>query len=185
MMAPVFRISEYLRQGKTDEIETDQEGLLRILQLTDFHDDTGPADVARTRESITKLVAANDPHLLAVTGDIWCGDEEPERGEELMEGALDFLGSLKVPWAFTWGNHDYVGDFDEAALAYRWAHPDPAVDRIQQSVMATVEQARREGHSRREVFGSVWEAAGGEGEPPITEPQPTVTVPYLTEPWYC
>jgi len=55
-----------------------------------------------------------EPHLLAITGDIWCADDKAERGPELMERDLEFLGSLGTPWAFVWGNHDYVGDWAEA-----------------------------------------------------------------------
>ena len=86
----------------------------RILQLTDFHSDVAEYLNERTREDIRVLVKACDPDLLAVTGDIWCSDEHPDAAPMWMQRDIAFLGSLGVPWAFTWGNHDYIGDFQEA-----------------------------------------------------------------------
>jgi len=94
----------------TGRIETRADGTLRILQLTDFHNDAGDALAERTYHDIRALVSLTHPDLLAVTGDIWCGDETPQEAPALMDRDLAFLGSLDVPWAFAWGNHDYVGD---------------------------------------------------------------------------
>lgn len=98
----------------TGTIETRADGSLHVLQLTDFHNDTGDALAEQTYEDVRRLVSLTDPDLLAVTGDIWCGDETPEAAPGLMHRDLVFLGSLGVPWAFTWGNHDYVGDLQES-----------------------------------------------------------------------
>ncbi len=35
----------------------------------------------------------------------------------------------------------YLGPFDEATFSYRWAHPDPRLDRLQEAASAVVEQA--------------------------------------------
>lgn len=83
---------------------------------------------------------------------------------------------------------DLVDPFDDAMLVHPWVHPDPGIDRLQERVMALVSAARE--RSRREVFEEVWaeaaEAAGRRLPPPRTsEVVPPVTVPYLTEPWYC
>jgi predicted MPP superfamily phosphohydrolase len=89
----------------------------RVLQVTDFHNDAADALVDRTYTEICALVKRFRPDLLAVTGDIWCGDEQPERAPAVMRRDLAFLGALEVPWAFTWGNHDYVGDFEASMQA--------------------------------------------------------------------
>jgi hypothetical protein len=83
----------------------------RILQLTDFHADTSEYANERTRADVRAMVARYRPHFLAVTGDIWCGDVHPETAPMWMARELAFLASLETPWAFTWGNHDYAGDF--------------------------------------------------------------------------
>ena len=90
------------------------DGTLHILQLTDFHSDAGEAFARRTYDDIRAITAHTEPDFLAVTGDIWCGDSMPEAAPALMDRDLDFLGSLGVPWAFVWGNHDYVGDLDQS-----------------------------------------------------------------------
>ena len=59
-------------------IETRADGSLRILQLTDFHNDTSDALTEQTYGDVRRLVSLTHPDLLAVTGDIWCGDETPQ-----------------------------------------------------------------------------------------------------------
>lgn len=84
-----------------------------------------------------------------------------------------------------------VESFDDAALVHPWRHPDPAMDDLQERVMALVD--RSSGMSRQDVFRSVWalarETVGDDTllpfDPPLDEAVPIATVPYLTEPWYC
>lgn len=83
----------------------------RVLQLTDLHTDVEEFLNERTRADIRVLVGRHAPDLLAVTGDVWCAEDKPGTAPMWMARDLDFLGSLGVPWAFTWGNHDYRGDF--------------------------------------------------------------------------
>ncbi len=84
-----------------------------------------------------------------------------------------------------------VKPFDEAALVYPWRHPDPGVDQLQADVQALVHAAAPRGDSRREIFSQVWLLAerASEGSsrplPPTAQAPPRVTIPYLTEPWYC
>lgn len=84
-----------------------------------------------------------------------------------------------------------VGPFDEAALVYPWHHPDPRADQLQSDIQAVVEAAAARGEGRRETFSRVWllaeQASNGSARPlpPTVEGWPRVTIPYLTEPWYC
>jgi hypothetical protein len=89
------------------QIRAGADGRLRILQITDFHNDVSDELALRTYDDIRALVAMTRPDLLAVTGDIWCGDDKPEQGLRLMRRDLAFLASLGTPWAFIWGNHDW------------------------------------------------------------------------------
>jgi radical SAM superfamily enzyme YgiQ (UPF0313 family) len=80
-----------------------------------------------------------------------------------------------------------IGPFDGASLTYRWAHADPAVDRLHGSIAALV--GRRLNAGRRELFGEIWrlahEAAAltrAARDPGVL---PRAAVPYLNEPWYC
>ncbi|MBI4557422.1 MAG: metallophosphoesterase [Candidatus Hydrogenedentes bacterium] len=100
-------------------MRTDENGCFRVLQITDFHTDAGEDAAERTYADIRAMITHFRPHLLAVTGDIWCGDDKPELGPELMRRDLERLGALGVPWAFTWGNHDFIGDFDATTAQLR------------------------------------------------------------------
>lgn len=97
-------------------METNPTEPFRILQLTDFHTDASEHANTQTWRDAHLLIGHCEPDLLAVTGDIWCADGLPEH-EALagMKRDLALLGDLGVPWAFTWGNHDYA---DELTLAH-------------------------------------------------------------------
>jgi radical SAM superfamily enzyme YgiQ (UPF0313 family) len=80
-----------------------------------------------------------------------------------------------------------VGPFDREALAYPWAHPDPAMDALQAEVTRVVHRAQRAGENRARIFGRVWELAHGEAWPAETgrEHMPRQLIPQMSEPWYC
>lgn len=76
-----------------------------------------------------------------------------------------------------------AGEFDSAALSYRWAHPDPDMDRLCADLQRMIRKADRQGLSRAEIFRLIWQRAMG-AFPDFVLPD-RATVPYLTEPWYC
>jgi hypothetical protein len=86
---------------------------------------------------------------------------------------------------------EIIGPFDEAALSYTWAHPDPRVDLLQREVEAVVQNASKSGADRWTIFEMVWrrvqQELGDAGRPlPRVAPgRPRATIPYLEEPWYC
>ena len=87
---------------------------------------------------------------------------------------------------------EYLHGFDDAALCYRWEHPDPRVDTLQRAVERRVQSLMSQKFGRREIFDQVrslvLEAAAGNLDLPLPE-APAIaaraTIPYLTEPWYC
>ena len=80
-----------------------------------------------------------------------------------------------------------VGPFDPSSLTFPWAHPDPAVDRLQARIAEVVGATLTS--TRREVFARIWELAHEDDEmaalPRDRGAMPRATVPYLNEPWYC
>ena len=74
---------------------------------------------------------------------------------------------------------DLVGPFDDRRLVYPWKNPDPEVDELYEQVRAIVGETKGD---RRILFQRVCALAGVERE---LEPRPPISVPYLTEPWYC
>lgn len=84
----------------------------------------------------------------------------------------------------------HLGDFDPAALAWRWRHPDPGMDALQRRVADLVAEAGTAGAPRVAVFERVRAEARGAPaqarlEPGAVAAVPQAPVPYLDEPWYC
>jgi radical SAM superfamily enzyme YgiQ (UPF0313 family) len=75
-----------------------------------------------------------------------------------------------------------VGPFDPDALSYRWRSP---LDGLSAAMQRLILREERRQTTRREIFHQIWELAGNgvfrEGPPRRAR----VTIPYLTEPWYC
>lgn len=94
---------------------------------------------------------------------------------------------------------DRIGNFDAELLSYRWRNRDARVDELQQEIEAAVAEAGREGLSRTQTFDRVRQLVknqqGGWEDWRTTNPTSPnasspvlaarVTIPYLTEPWYC
>jgi radical SAM superfamily enzyme YgiQ (UPF0313 family) len=83
-----------------------------------------------------------------------------------------------------------VGPFNAAALAYPWAHPDPAMDQLCRDVMRAIRVRR----PRQQVFEIVWQLAEATLAAPSTDRAYFVgaqqrstrkPIPQLSEPWYC
>jgi radical SAM superfamily enzyme YgiQ (UPF0313 family) len=82
-----------------------------------------------------------------------------------------------------------AGEFDREKLAYPWRHPDPRVDELQQQVQGAVALIAKHETPRAQVFGEVCQLVREFSAdilawaPPLLAAR--VTIPYLTEPWYC
>lgn len=93
---------------------------LRLLQFTDNHFFCGVKtgltvtdDDRATERDWQAFVRLFQPDLVLLTGDLW-HDNPGGRGQAALEHVLPKLGSLGVPWATCWGNHDDVDDFQAA-----------------------------------------------------------------------
>jgi len=76
-------------------------------------------------------------------------------------------------------------EFDPRALSYRWRSEDPAVDKLQRRLEQLIPREERRQRTREEIFQSVSHVAGT-GSVSCDQPRAArVTIPYLTEPWYC
>jgi radical SAM superfamily enzyme YgiQ (UPF0313 family) len=77
---------------------------------------------------------------------------------------------------------------DEAALTYRWRHPDPRMDRLQAKVAREVEEAAATGRDPLETFERVHAlalAAAGRPHPHVVAADTGRRAPRLTESWFC
>jgi radical SAM superfamily enzyme YgiQ (UPF0313 family) len=88
---------------------------------------------------------------------------------------------------------EFAGDFDPAALAYPWTHPDPRMDRLHADVLAAVSGNQITEEDRFAIFARVWELTEAAGEATPSDPFALVAtgvrgrepIPHLSEPWYC
>jgi radical SAM superfamily enzyme YgiQ (UPF0313 family) len=75
-----------------------------------------------------------------------------------------------------------VEPFDAHGLCYRWRSP---LDALHGHIQETVKRSEKRQETRWQIFRRIWDLAGG-GEFPVDAPMVSrVTIPYLTEPWYC
>jgi radical SAM superfamily enzyme YgiQ (UPF0313 family) len=87
---------------------------------------------------------------------------------------------------------EFVDDFDPAALAYPWTHPDPRMDRLHADVLGVVGNQTPE-EDRFAIFARVWELTEAASEAIPSDPFTLVAtgvpsrepIPHLSEPWYC
>ncbi len=82
----------------------------------------------------------------------------------------------------------YLSGFDEETLSYRWVHPDPRMDALQQDVAAIVEDAARSDQTGPTTFSRVRaRTLDVLGAPPrrLVPVAASAAVPRLTEPWFC
>ncbi len=84
----------------------------------------------------------------------------------------------------------HLGERDVEGFSYRWVHPDPGMDALQQQAMRRVREAAGRDAPAVAAFAELWalaRAAGGRAAPPgarewtVARPRP----PRLTEPWFC
>jgi hypothetical protein len=74
--------------------------------------------------------------------------------------------------------------FQPDALAHKWRHPDPSIDKLAERLLQLVDSEQKRGASRAECFAAIW-AEGSGGEPaPVVAPEHG-RAPQLSEPWYC
>ena len=76
--------------------------------------------------------------------------------------------------------------FDPGTLTYRWTHPDPEVEALQQEITRLV--GGQATAARRPMFAAITAAAHRRAGLPVPALPPAPgrpAAPYLSEPWYC
>jgi radical SAM superfamily enzyme YgiQ (UPF0313 family) len=86
----------------------------------------------------------------------------------------------------------YLREFDPDGLCYRWAHPDPRMDELQDRLLTLVSGTVTEEQDRPEIFGQIRDETLAVADPQQrrillgldggSDPQ---SIPQLAEPWYC
>jgi hypothetical protein len=82
-----------------------------------------------------------------------------------------------------------IGPFDAASLTYPWENGEVRVDLLSETVQDIAADGERQKESRQATFERIWKAvhaAAGIAPPAVrTTIAPSVSVPFLSEPWYC
>jgi len=82
-----------------------------------------------------------------------------------------------------------VGPFDPQSLAYPWKNTDPRLDALSETVQQIAAAAERQKESRPATFARIWKAAHAAAALPAPQlnlsARSQVSVPFLSEPWYC
>ncbi len=83
-----------------------------------------------------------------------------------------------------------MGPFEEERLSYDWSHQDPGVDRLYHDVRNLICEGQAGNACRRDVFDTIWTCVQKALHRSESLPDPyfkrsPVTIPYMTEPWYC
>jgi hypothetical protein len=82
-----------------------------------------------------------------------------------------------------------VGPFDPQSLAYPWKNTDPRLDALSETVQQIAAAAERQKESRPATFDRIWKAAHAAAG--LSAPQlnlsalSQVSIPFISEPWYC
>jgi radical SAM superfamily enzyme YgiQ (UPF0313 family) len=82
-----------------------------------------------------------------------------------------------------------VGPFDPQSLAYPWKNTDPRPDALSETVQQIAAAAEHQKESRPATFARIWKAAHAAAALPAPQlnlsARSQVSVPFLSEPWYC
>lgn len=79
-----------------------KDGTFKILQLTDLHYIENDDDDKMTVALVKKLIEAEKPDLIVLTGDTVYGEGNIGRAPEIFGVISDY----NIPWTFVFGNHD-------------------------------------------------------------------------------
>jgi len=82
-----------------------------------------------------------------------------------------------------------VGRFDPQSLAYPCKNIDPRLDALSETVQKIAAAAERQKESRPATFEHIWKAAHAAAGMPAPQlnlsARSQVSIPFLSEPWYC
>lgn len=86
------------------------EGAFKILQLTDLHLGAVPSNEwdQKTYAGMKKVIKETTPDLLVFTGDILysLAKHRASNPKESLKHFIAFINQFKIPYAYTFGNHD-------------------------------------------------------------------------------
>lgn len=106
VMVVVSAVPAFAFDGSAGELRFDSNGDFTILHLTDWH--TSYPMPSIQKQFVIEALAASSPDLVVLGGDM----SEASRNDQpaAVKEICDLLIEAKVPFAITFGNHDYLHD---------------------------------------------------------------------------
>jgi 3',5'-cyclic AMP phosphodiesterase CpdA len=99
----MFIASCVMAQSSKPKLKFRDNGRFRIMQMTDIHYDyVNPEYAASSLVFIREAVAAVQPDLIMVTGDVVVSENTRKAWQDI----VGVLSESKIPWAVVFGNHD-------------------------------------------------------------------------------
>lgn len=109
----VFVLTDAGVLAKKPELKFNQDKKFKIVQFTDTHVMLGEPTWKATFETFSKVLDAEKPDLVVLTGDIVTG-APTQKG---WEAVTDWIIQHKIPFAIVFGNHDDETDLTRTQLA--------------------------------------------------------------------
>lgn len=101
--------------GRDDAFRFRQNGTFTIVQFTDLHWQNGGEDDRATRALMGRVLDAEAPDLVVLTGDVLGGSACADPAAAWRE-AVAPMEAREIPWCAVFGNHDDEGSLTRAQL---------------------------------------------------------------------
>lgn len=88
------------------KIEMNYKDNFKIMQLTDLHFSV-QTDYVNVTNYLKNNIKTCNPDLMIITGDTFMS-----ASKNVVDNVLNFIDSFNIPFAFTYGNHDFQGNYD-------------------------------------------------------------------------
>lgn len=85
----------------------------KVMQLTDIHL-TKSADNIKVMDYLVNNIKTVNPNLIVFTGDTFMNADS-----SIVDYFVKRIDDCNVPWAYTFGNHDFQGDYGENYISQR------------------------------------------------------------------
>jgi hypothetical protein len=92
-----------------------EDGTFKIVQFTDMHWHNGDPDDLQTRALMERVLDAERPDLVMLTGDVIAGEPCRDPAESWRQSVAP-MEERGLPWAAVFGNHDDEGCLSRAEL---------------------------------------------------------------------
>jgi len=101
--------------AKASSLRFRQDGSFTIVQLADVHWHNGEPEDLRSRRLIERILDAERPDLVALTGDIVGGYDSRDPADAYRQVVAP-IEARAIPWASVFGNHDDEGNLSRLDL---------------------------------------------------------------------